>query len=76
MKGSLKMDTVNTIISAIGSLGFPIVCCWFLWKYINETMKEFTKTMEENTKAFNRMCDRFDMWAVENKGEDDENRLH
>lgn len=72
------MDTVNTIISAIGSLGFPIVCCWFLWKYINETMKEFTKTMSENTKAFNRLCDRFDMWAVENetKGEDNENNLH
>ena len=36
---------MEIIVSLIGSLGFPIVCCVFLWKYINETMKEFTKTM-------------------------------
>lgn len=53
---------VELVVSMIGSLGFPIVCCFFMWKYINETMKEFTKTMTENTKMLTRMCDRLDAW--------------
>ena len=51
---------VETLVSLIGSLGFPIVCCFFLWKYINETMKEFTKTMTENTLMIQKLVDKLD----------------
>lgn len=55
----------NTILeivtSMIGSIGFPIVCCIFLWKYINTTMKEFTNTMNENTKMLTKICERLDV---------------
>lgn len=60
---------LNDIVSVIGSLGFPIVCCYFMWKYINTTMKEFQNTMAENTKMLSRICDRLDMWKEENKKE-------
>lgn len=53
--------TMEALMSVIGSLGFPIVCCYFLWKYINETMKSFTETMAENTKLLTRICDRLDL---------------
>ena len=58
------MDTaiIEVITTMIGSLGFPIVCCYFLWKYINSTMKEFTNTMAENTKMLNKICDKLDMY--------------
>ena len=58
--------TIEVIVSLIGSLGFPIVCCFFLWKYINETMKEFTKTMSENTMMLAKLCEKLDIDA--NKG--------
>ena len=62
--------TVEVIVSLIGSLGFPIVCCFFLWKYINETMKEFTKTMNENTMMLAKLCDKLDVDSE--KGEKDD----
>lgn len=37
---------VNDIISLIGSLGFPIVACIFLFKYMTQTMKENTKALD------------------------------
>lgn len=57
--------TLETLMSLIGSLGFPIVCCFFLWKYINETMKSFTETMNENTKMLTRICDKLDLLQEE-----------
>lgn len=56
------MDTsaIELIVSTVGSLGFPIVCCIFMAKYINSTMKEFTSTMNENTKMLTRMCEKLD----------------
>lgn len=59
----MENGIVELVVSMIGSLGFPIVCCFFMWKYINETMKEFTKTMTENTKMLTRMCDKLDAWT-------------
>lgn len=55
------MDEIfNTISTLVGSIGFPIVCCIFLWKYINETMKSFTETMNENTKMLTRIYERLE----------------
>ena len=54
-------STIEMVVSLIGTVGFPIVCCGFMWKYINTTMAEFTKTMQENTKVLTRICDRIDL---------------
>lgn len=61
------MDEIfNTVSTLVGSIGFPIVCCIFLWKYINETMKSFTETMNENTKMLTKLCEKFDNIRREN----------
>lgn len=39
----------QTFTTLISSVGFPITACVFLGYYINSTMKEFTKVMQENT---------------------------
>lgn len=54
-------SVLEIIASMIGTIGFPIVCCVFLWKYINTTMKEFTNTMNENTKMLTKICDRLEL---------------
>lgn len=56
----MEQAGIELAVSLIGSLGFPIVCCFFLWKYINETMKEFTKIMSDNTIMLQKLCERMD----------------
>lgn len=51
---------IQTVVSLISSLGFPIVCCVYMWKYINTTLKDFTDTMNENTKMISRLCDKLE----------------
>lgn len=41
----------STIISAIGSVGFPIVACCGLFWMINTTMKELTGSIEALNKT-------------------------
>lgn len=36
----------NTIVSLVGSLGFPIVCCGALFWLQNKTMKEMSDRIE------------------------------
>lgn len=44
------MDSIiQQITSLIGTLGFPIVSCWFLWKFINSTLQDFTKSLNAHT---------------------------
>ena len=45
----------NTIVTLVGSLGFPIVACIGLFWMINTTMKEFKETVAENTKAMTEL---------------------
>ncbi len=60
---------MNDYVTLIGSLGFPIVCCVFMWKYINTTMKDFNDTMKENTRMLHKVCDRLDMFTEEEDNE-------
>lgn len=60
---------LETVVSLISSVGFPIVCCFFMWRYINTTLKDFTSTMNENTKMIAKLCDRLEQTC---KGKDDE----
>lgn len=41
---------INTISQLVGSLGFPILACVFLFKFLTQTMKE-------NTAALNTLSD-------------------
>ncbi|MCQ2211510.1 MAG: hypothetical protein MJZ34_14600 [Paludibacteraceae bacterium] len=49
---------MNTIVTLIGSLGFPIVCCGAMFWYINTTMKQFTETMNQNTKMIEKLVNK------------------
>lgn len=51
---------METVVSLISSVGFPIVCVIFLWRYVNSTMKEFTSTMHENTMMLQKVYDKLD----------------
>ena len=51
---------LETVVSLVSSVGFPIVCCFFMWRYINTTLKDFTNTMNENTKMISKLCDRLE----------------
>lgn len=46
---------VNAIVSVVSSVGFPIVCCFGMAYYINTTLKEFTKVMNEHTVALEKL---------------------
>lgn len=41
---------INQISQLVGSLGFPILACVFLFKFLTQTMKE-------NTQALNTLSD-------------------
>lgn len=51
---------IETVVSLISSVGFPVVCCFYMWKYINTTLKDFTKTMNENTKMISKLCEKLE----------------
>lgn len=62
---------ITTISQLVGSLGFPIVCCYFMYKYINTTMKDFTNTMSENTKMLTKLYERLDV-LIKKDGDENE----
>lgn len=51
---------INVLVNAISTVGFPIACVFFLWQYVNTTMKEFTQTMNENNKMLSKLIDKID----------------
>lgn len=60
---------MENIATLIGSLGFPIVACVFLWKFISTTLQEFTKAMNSNTQMLKKVSDSIDKIAME-RGEE------
>lgn len=46
---------MESIVSVISTVGFPIACCIGMGWYINTTMKEFTKAIQNNTIAFEKL---------------------
>lgn len=46
---------INAITSVVSTIGFPIVCCFGMAYYINTTLKEFTKVMNEHTVALEKL---------------------
>ena len=62
--GELNLD-ISTVTSLIGSLGFPIVCCGFIFWFINNTLKDLKKTIENNTKIMTTIYAKITGKAVE-----------
>jgi len=57
-------DTIQAIITAISTVGFPIACCCFLlWQsskqdtYHREQMEKLRGTIDENTKTLEKLSD-------------------
>lgn len=44
----------NVIVSLVGSLGFPIVCCGALFWYQNKTMNDFSEKIEKSVKELSQ----------------------
>lgn len=51
---------MESIVSLVSSVGFPIVCCIMMWKYINTTVKELSNTIAENTRVISILIDKID----------------
>ena len=43
-------------INYLSSVGFPIVACYFMWKFINTTLADFSKSLNEVTLALQKLC--------------------
>lgn len=46
---------INAIVSIVSTVGFPIACCFGMAYYINTTLKELTKVMNEHTVAIEKL---------------------
>lgn len=51
---------MQEFVQLVSTVGFPIVCVMFLWRYVNTTMKEFTDTMRENTAILTKLMQKLD----------------
>lgn len=47
----------SAILTAIGSVGFPIVCCIYLVKVVDD----LRKTLEKHTQVLTQICTKLDM---------------
>lgn len=56
----MEVEIMNEAVQLISTVGFPIVCVMFLWRYVNTTMKEFTETMRENTAILTKLMQKLD----------------
>lgn len=56
----MEVEVMNEAVQLISTVGFPIVCVMFLWRYVNTTMKEFTDTMRENTAILTKLMQKLD----------------
>ena len=48
---------INTIMQAIGSIGFPIVACIGLFYLYNETITKLVNTLTKMDTTLDRICD-------------------
>ena len=48
----------NTVISAIGSVGFPIVACCALFYLYDKTVTKLTSTLDKVDKTLDRIFDK------------------
>ena len=46
---------VQTIMTLVGSLGFPIAACIYMGIFLSKTLTEFKDTMQNNTGAIREL---------------------
>ena len=63
----MEQSSISTITSLISTVGFPIVCCVFMWKFISTTLKEFTEAIGKNTAAINELVNSISRSAPESR---------
>lgn len=59
---------INTIVSIISTVGFPIACCIYLIWYSNkmnerhaDEIEKLRKSLDNNTKVMTRICMKLDL---------------
>ena len=52
---------LETIVSLIGSLGFPIVACVYLAHFNNKTLNELKDTLNSNTVVLEKLLTKLDV---------------
>lgn len=52
--------SAQEIITMISTVGFPIIACIFMWRYISTSLKEFTTTMVQNTAILTKLAEKID----------------
>ena len=73
-KGGYIMDT-KQIVDIISTVGFPIVCCYFMWRYINTTLKEFSDSMKKNNETIANLCSKIDIIILRMVGGDPDDHV-
>lgn len=53
------METYELVLSAIGSVGFPIVACCFMGWFVYQFQQTMNKTLSELTIAINTLTTEF-----------------
>lgn len=64
-----KID-INLINQALSSVGFPIICCYFMYTYINKKDQQINKIMEMHKEETTAMSE-----AIEKNNQVMENLL-
>lgn len=66
------MEDMNLIISLVGSVGFPIVCCLMMWKQMlkqdenhKEELSKLNESINNNTKVMEKVLDKLENGSKE-----------
>ena len=46
---------VNTVVTLIGSVGFPIVACFAMAWFVNNTVENFRESIEKNNSLMDEL---------------------
>lgn len=58
------METWQAVITAISTVGFPIVAAAALFWKSNHTEKDMTDALNNNTLVMQKLCDKLDITGV------------
>lgn len=56
----MEVDSINVILTAIGSVGFPIVACCALFYLYDKTITKLTVTLDKIDQTLDKMFIRLD----------------
>lgn len=53
----MEMEMFNMLTQSVGSIGFPIFCCWYFMTKINATLDELKQAINNNTNTQGRVLE-------------------